>query len=179
MASPGDYGLYIPTNFIWDVHALKDMDVTSPQFKELLVRLYQNLNNMALALNVKDSAYYNTQEFVNGQMWFPNPAYTSSSPVTPAFRNVYRQVINFGALPDTAVKSVPHNIPINASYSFTRIYGAATDPINLLYIPLPYVKVGFDGVQLDVDATNVNISTTTNLYIGYTISYIVLEYIKN
>lgn len=181
MASPGDYGLYINTSFVWDVHALADMDVNSPQFKELLIRLYQNLNNMALALNVKDSAYYNTQEFVNGQMFFPNPLNNSSTASTAAFRNVYRQVVNFGALPSNGTPiSVAHHIPINAAYTFTRIYATASDTTNLKYLPVPYSS-GVDiahNISLDVTSTNVIITSGGHDYSSYNVCYVVLEYLK-
>ena len=51
-----DPGLYIPTTSVWDVSEIYSTDVTKPEFKELLVRMYQNLNNMAMATNNKDSS---------------------------------------------------------------------------------------------------------------------------
>ena len=47
MSQPQQHGAYAPTTFIWDVEQLQHIEVTSPEFKELLVRLYQNLNLMA------------------------------------------------------------------------------------------------------------------------------------
>lgn len=172
-------GAFIPTNWIWDVQQLYQVEVTSPEFKELLVRLYQNINNMALVLNIKDSGYYNTSQFINGQLYFPNPALNSSTAQTPEFRQVYRTVVNFGALPNTATKTSPHGITCNAQTSFTRIYGCASDPVGLTYIPLPYASAtAADNIELFVDATNVNVITSAN-YSAYTITYIVLEYLQN
>jgi hypothetical protein len=37
-----DYGMFIPTTQVWDVSEIYSTEVTSPAFKELLVRLYQN-----------------------------------------------------------------------------------------------------------------------------------------
>lgn len=179
MANPQEYGLYVNSTYIFDVQQIQQADVNSAEFKELLVRLYQNINSMCIALNLKDSGYYNTQEFVNGQMWFPNPAYNSSTPVYPAFRQVYRTVVDFGFLPDTGTATVPHYIPINEAYSFTRIYATASDPVALTYIPIPYASAsGIDDLQIDVDATNVIITTASNRT-NYTICYVILEYIKN
>lgn len=167
-------GLFVPNNFIWDVQRLNDMNVNSQDFKELLVRLYQNINSMCLALNLKDSAYYVTQEFLNSQSFFPNP-----SDVTNQFRQAFRTVVNFGTLPNNGTISVAHNIDFTTSFSATRIYGAATNPIGLVYIPLPYVtSTGTGGIQLEITATDVVITTTGN-YSAYTISYIVIEYLKN
>jgi hypothetical protein len=171
-------GLYIPTTNIWDVSQLYSTEVTDPAFKELLVRLYQNVNNIALALNLKDSAYYDQTEFVNGQMFFPNPANSSQTVAAPAYRNVYRMVINFGALPNAGAKSVAHNIPITAAYTFTRIYATASDTTGLTYIPIPYASPTLvNNIQLDVTATNVTITTGSNRT-NYNVCYVVLEYLK-
>ena len=51
-------GAFVPTTFILDVAKIQEVNVNSEEFKELLVRLYQNLNRMSLVLNVKESAYY-------------------------------------------------------------------------------------------------------------------------
>lgn len=171
-------GAFIPTNWIWDVQQLYQVEVNSPEFRELLVRLYQNINQMALVLNIKDSAYYNTSQFINGQLFFPNPALNSSTAQTPEFRQVYRLVVNFGALPNTATKTVAHKITCTQKTSFTRIYGCATDPVGLTYIPLPYASAtAANNIELFVDSTNVNVITSAD-YSAYTITYIILEYLQ-
>lgn len=167
-------GLFVPNNFIWDINLLHDIPLDSPQFKELLIRLYQNINSMCLALNLKDSAYYVEQEFLNGQVFFANPSDTNMQQ-----RQAFRMTIDFGALPNTTTKSVAHGIDITDTYSFTRIYGAASDQVNLTYIPLPYASAtGTDNIQVDVDATNVTITTAAD-YSLYTTTYVILEYLKN
>lgn len=170
-------GLFVNTTFTLDVAELQRIEVTSPEFKELLVRLYENLNSMVLALNIKDSAYYNTSEFVNGQLLFPNPANNSTTASAPDFRQIYRKVINFGALPNTATKSVAHGITMSAATTFTRIYAAASDTTGMTYIPIPYASVAGTNVELSVDATNVNITTGANLT-NYNICYVILEYVQ-
>jgi hypothetical protein len=172
------YGSFIPTTNIWDVGQLYQTDVNSQEFKELLVRLYQNVNNIALALNLKDTGYYIRQEFVNGQQYFPNPANNSSTATAASMRQVFRTTVNFGALPNNATKSVAHNIPITAGFSFTRIYATASDTTGLTYIPIPFVDTAGNNIELYVDATNVNIITTSNRT-NYNICYVVIEYIKN
>lgn len=178
MANPQNYGLYIRTTDVWDTNQLEDINVNSDDFKELLVRMYQNLNNMAVAVNLKDSAFYNnTQEFVTGGQFFANPALSSASMQSPALRPVFRTVVNFGALPAAGTKSVAHNIAPTASYTFTRIYGCATNP-STSYIPLPYASPTLaNNIELNADATFVNITVGVDRS-AYTITYIVLEYIK-
>lgn len=165
-------GAFVPTTNMWDVSALKEIDVTSPQFKELMIRLYQNINNIALILNIKDSGYYALQEFVNGQAFFPNPSLTSTTPQTPTFRQVYRMVINFGTMPNSATKSVAHNLTITNAFTFTRIYGCCSDVIGKSYVAIPN-----SDIYIDVDATNVNITTTSD-YSSYMVTYVILEYLK-
>lgn len=166
-------GFFVPTTNVWDVTELQDIDVTSPQFKELLVRLYQNINNISISLNAKDTGYYIDQEFVNGQNFF-NPLSTNPLDVRTAFR----KLIDFGALPNAGTKTVPHGITVDSNLTWTRIYGTATDPIALLGIPLPYASATGQDIELSVDAVNVIVTTTSNRT-GFTRCYIVLEYLKN
>lgn len=179
MANPQEFGAFVPSTYIWDVQQLKDIDVTSPDFKELLIRLYQNINAVTIALNLKDTGYYYNSEFVCGQQYFPDPTLTSGSARNPEPRQIYRLVVNFGALPNTATKSVAHNLTINTSWNFTRIYGTASDTTGLTYIPLPYATTAAVGnnIELNVDATNVNITTESNMT-NYNQCYVVLEYFK-
>lgn len=172
-------GSFVPTSYVWDIARLYEIEVTSPEFKELLVRLYQNLNLMALILNTKDSAYYNTSEFINGQLFFPNPANNSSTATAPDFRQVYRTVVNFGPLPNTGTTSVPHNITITPKTTFTRIYGATSNPTQNLYLPLPYAaQPAAENIELYVDLTNVNIVTGADETL-FTTTYVILEYLQS
>lgn len=178
MANPTLSGAFVPTTNIWDVSQLYDVDVNTPQFKELLVRLYQNVNNIALVLNIKDSGYYVTSEFVNGQSFFPNPANNSTTATAPTLRQVFRTVVNFGALPNATTKSVPHHIPVTAGFTFTRIYGAASDTTGGNYIPIPYATPVSNDIALDVNTTDVTI-TTADDRTNFTVCYVILEYIKS
>lgn len=138
----------------------------------------QVVNQLSLVLNTKDSGYYALTEFINGQIWFPDPTLKSTSAQQPTLRQVYRLVLNCGALKNTDTTVVAHGLTITAGYTFTRIYGAASDP-STTFIPLPYASpVAAENIALFVDATNVNI-TTGNDRTGFTTSYVVIEYIKS
>lgn len=178
MATPTQYGAFIPTNFNFDAQQLAQISNIDPMLKELLVKLYQNVNQIALVLNIADKGIYPLSEFVNGQIWFPNPSNTSSTTITAVNRQVFRTVINFGALPNIGTKSVPHNINPNSAFTFTRIYGCSTQP-NTSYIPLPYSSAAdvAHNIELNADATDVNVITGADYHL-YTITYIILEYIK-
>ena len=171
-------GAFVPLTDIFDSQAIQELDVNSDEFKEFLVHLRQRTNNIAMVLNIKDSGYYPRTEFVNGQVYFPNPALDSTTSQSPVFRQVFRKVINFGALPNTGSTSVAHGLTITSGFTFTRIYGTATDP-STNFIPIPYAHpTAANNISLDVDTTNAIITTGSDRT-GYTTTYVVIEYIKS
>jgi hypothetical protein len=172
-----EVGLFVPTTNVWDVGQVYQANIDNPQLVELLVRLYQNINNVAIALNLKDSGIYYLQEFINGQIFFPNPANSSATQVNPSQRQVYRLVINFGALPNTAAKSVAHGIVVSVDTTFTRIYATASDTAGFNYIPIPYVDPAGNNIAISVDATNVTITTSSDRT-NFNICYVILEYLQ-
>ncbi len=170
-----NFGLFIPTTTIFDVDRLQEIDVQSDEFKELLIRLYQTVNNSALATNLKDTGYYLVQEFVTGAVYF------NTNNDFNRLRPVYRMVVDFGALPAAGTKSVAHNIPaVTSTFSWVKIYGTATNPTAVTGIPIPFSSstAVASNLQITVDATNVNITTGGTNYSAYTRTFVVLEYIK-
>jgi len=126
------------------------------------------------SLNRKEFAQYSTTQIVNAQTWF-TPGNANQE------RYVYRKVIDFGSLPNAATKSIAHGITTNQNTVFTRIYATATDPGATTItsaIPIPYVDPSAiaNCIQIDIDATNINITTAID-YTTYTNCYVVLEYI--
>ena len=174
------YGAYVATTNIWDPQNIYASNL-SDEMKEILVRMYQNLNLMANVLNVKETGQY-TNEFamVTSQQWFPNPLLNSNSTTTPAQRNVYRTTINFGPLPAAAgTKSVPHNITTTIATTFTHIYATASDTTGFKYIPIPYASsVLIANIEIAIDSTNVNITVGQNRS-NFNICYVILEYIQS
>lgn len=176
--SQANFGSFVPTTNIWDIQQLQQLNI-DPQLKELLVRLYQNINTISLSLNTRDAGYYVEQEFLNGQVFFPNPSLSSTTPQAPTMRQVFRKVINFGALPNATTATVAHGIEIQDFYSFTRIYGTASDTTAMTYIPIPYSSAGavISNIEISVDQNDVTISTSDD-YSSYNVCYVILEYIK-
>jgi hypothetical protein len=180
MAIQDQTGAFIPTTNVWDTENehIKDMDVTKPEFRELLVRLFQDLNRMALAVNNRDAGTYNVLPFVNGQTWFPKPGINPATQNTSQnVRPVYRKVINFGPLPAAGNTPIAHGITCTTATTFTRIYGVATKPtVPFSYIPIPYIDPAGANISLFVDNTNVNITVASDRS-AYTICYVILEYL--
>lgn len=172
-------GAFVATTNVWDVQQLYSVDINSTEFKELLVRLYQNINNIALSINIKDSGYYSTEEFLNGQLFFPNPYQLLDPLENPEYRQVFRMTVNFGTLPNAGTISVPHGIIVTSGFTFTRIYGSATNSAVNSFIPLPYSSSTLNkNIELNADNINVNITTAID-YSSYINTYVVLEYLKN
>jgi hypothetical protein len=171
-------GMFVPTTPVFDVQSLQGKDLSSSEFIQFMVALTQRINLISIQLNAKDIGLYQLTEILNGQQFFPNPALSSTTAQSPTQRPVLRTVVNFGALPNAATKSVPHGITFDATTSFTRIYGTATFP-STSAIPIPYsstVNIN-QNISIVIDATNVNITTAMD-YTNFTICYVILEYIK-
>lgn len=163
-------GSYVPTTNVWDVGRLYDVEVSSPEFKELLVRLYQNVNNIALVLNTKCTGYYINEQFVSGKMFF-NPA--SNDPLK--LRQGFIKTINTGAL-GAGVTSIDHGIAVTGMLKWMFISGAATDSATLVGYPLPFSSVAGNDIEVSVTATQVLINNNSG--VTFTDSQVTLEYCK-
>jgi len=168
---PGNPNNFIPESYIFP----------TDNFEEYDVKLRQYLNNIAAAVNTKDSGLYTDEEVITGQQFLPT--FSTSTSTNLNYRNVSRKVIDFGALPDGTTKNVPHGISTTQDFSIVRLYATATQPgISTLQsaIPLPFIDSSppSDHVQLMMDATNISIITRTSNYILYTRCFVVVEYIK-
>lgn len=172
-----ELGAFLPSTQMWDISEIQDSKIKNEALKEILVRMYQNLNRMSLAVNVKDSAYYDTREFVTGQQFFPLPGLNSAGTRVADFRQTFRKVINFGTLPNAGTTNVAHGINVDANTIFTRIYGVATYQGGPSFLPLPYASpTDADNIELSVDGTNVIIITGSDRT-DYTVCYIILEWL--
>lgn len=177
-------GLFIDTTQIWDEYlqaAQGDIDS-----RELFLRLYQNINKIAIALNLKDSGLYSQTEFVNGQQWCPINEITNfvgtvgsaSNQLNAEPRQVYRKIVFCGALLNAAAKTIAHGIEVTDTTKFVRIYGAANTintAVNKLYKPIPCT--GVNPIDLLVNQTSIILTTTTNLT-AFNEVWVVLEYLK-
>lgn len=172
-------GTQLPTTYVWDVGQIQNLNISS-DFKELLIRLYQNLNTMANVINTKESGYYlTTGQFYNGQSWYPNSNMGTSTPyraIEP--RTGTRAVTIDIALPNTATVSVPHNITCTTQTRIFVKYAIAYDNTGTSWLPLPYASsVAANVIELNIDNTNINITTNSNRT-AYT-AIVVLDYIQN
>lgn len=134
--------------------------------KELRFDINDLYQTIASAVNNKVGGLYVPQEKINSQQYF-------KSGNVQQYRNIYRMVVDFGALPNAGTLSKPHNISgWNSSYRLTSCYGGATSSGTLEAVPLPN-----EGIFLKINSTNVIITTTAD-YSMYTACTIVIEYAK-
>ena len=166
-------GVFVEETNVWD--QIAGLDPEKPEdLKLLITRLYQNINLISIALNLKDTGIYdNAQEFVTGMNYFPDPNLNSGTPSVANLRPVYRTTVIMGALQGIGVPTAAnHNIDPNSSFILTQAYGAATDPIGLNYTPIPN-----NDIHVDITSTQVIITPTAN-YSAFTTCYFVVEYLK-
>lgn len=161
--SPQNTGLFLATTNVWNAQNINTIDVKGSNFGKdfqgLTVDLYQNINNIVVALNKKDTATYDVNTILTGAQWFnPNPNKISQP------RWEYRKVVNFGAL-GVATKSVAHGIDwgngATTTLQVVDIWAVATKKTTAFSaLPIPYassVDVAHN-IELFMDATNVTIS---------------------
>lgn len=164
-------GSFVPTTNVWDVQEIFALEGASEQLKELLVRLYQNLNTMSIVLNTKNSAYYVNDQFVTSALY-----YNANSSNIMDLRPGFRKVVNTGALA-AGVTTVAHNLPWVAGWQFFSIAGAATDSGSLTAVSLPYAgTAGTDNITVLVNATDIVI--TNNSGLTFDTSAVILEYVQ-
>ena len=112
--------------------------------------------------NPSPAASYSTDEQLTGGTWIDG-------------KPIYRKVIDFGALPNSTLKQVPHGISnIDAIVSFNGVTFAK----NKTATPIPYVYTdSINTVSLFLEGTNVCIQTFGDKT-SYINTYVTLEYTK-
>lgn len=175
-------GYFVPTTQSYNFSDIKEMGVGSDRFIEFLVKLCQQTNLISEQLNSKASGLYNTQEFVTGETFFPNPSLTSGSSTFLSSRPVFRKVLNMlptGTLPNAGTLSVAHGLTFTSGTTGVKLYGAATNTAGTSIIPLPYASpTAGNNIELNADATNVNIITGSDRT-AYTKCVVIIEFLKN
>lgn len=147
-----------------------DFDVPGnyDKFSEIFEREYKKLIDV---VNTKEGGLYLPYESATFQKY-----YSETDPLSTI--NVYRKVISFGSLPNSGTKSVPHNIDFTSVCRLTRMYGAATDPSTMSYLPLPYSSpTGSENIKLEADSELITIETAMD-YSAYVNVTVVIEYLK-
>lgn len=188
------FGMFLPTTYEYDVTDLGNINLDSDEFKELIVRLYQSINNIILTLNLKHTGYYTLTEFVNGKLWYPDPT-ASPTQNNLDFRQVESIVVPIGPLTNNSTKSVVTTVIVSSTSPSTFrvkniqcVANKLTLPFS--YVPIPYVSTAGtpESIELYLDTVvvagirylRVNVSTisvATNWTL-YTDVDVYIEYIR-
>lgn len=146
------------------------------QARPMLVELLKKITN---ALNVREIGWYLDEEILTGKAFIPGIDNLINGSTSQVFRQVFRKVIDFGALPNAGTKSIPHGIVFDNNFTLTYLGAYATDPINFVAVPIPYVDPGTlaNSIALTMDSTNINITTVIN-YSSFTRCFITVEYMQ-
>jgi len=137
--------------------------------ERFISEIYQKINEIINTLNNKDSLIFSNEAFYTSGKWYIN-----EDPASPA--QLVRKVISFGALPNTGLKSVAHELndanPIDANWIIIPIAGRSFNPTAGTTISV------FDpNILMTIDYVNVNITTAIDLS-AFTTTEIILLYIQ-
>lgn len=141
--------------------------------KPFIVEQFKRISN---SVNFKESGFFIDEEVLSGKAFIP---VTTTGYTSQTFRQVLRKVIDFGALPNASTKNVPHNINFDSNFTLIDLYACATDPVSFVGIPIPYADTVAlaNQVEIDIDATNINITTGIDRT-NFTRCYVVIEYLQ-
>lgn len=166
------FGSYIPTTSVWDISTEIQSINADPQLKELLLRLYQNLNLMALVINTKATGMYPLQEFVTGAQYFSRQTPPSADNQPGEFRFTY-----YAPSLAAGATSIPLPFTVIDGYLFKLISGAATNTTTGNHYPLPFAGAAGNNIELRVTNTTIEINNASGQV--FTGLMIVLEYVKS
>lgn len=163
-------GPFLPTTSLFNLSPITQSNL-SDELQQLLIQMYQQVNNHALVINQKTHGILSIEAYANGVEVYPAVA-------GGEFRGVAFTAVDFGALPNAVIKSVPHGITFNADTRIIRVTCWSNDPTTQQSIPIPYVDVQTAGafdIELYINNTNVNIIPAGNAT-AFTDTFVFIEY---
>lgn len=153
-------------------------DTVPEDWQEARPFLVEVLKKISNAVNLREIGWMLDEEILSGKAFIP-VALPAGDATPQQFRQMLRKVIDMGPLPNNSNKTVDHGILVDFNFTLIQIYGAATDPNNLISIPLPFVELPNvnDSIKLYMDATRVVVTTTSNRG-NFTRCFVTIEYIQ-
>ena len=139
-------------------------------WEEARSALIERSKKLATAINIRTVGWYIDREILTGSKFIP------TADDTQEFRDIFRKTFDIGTLPNNGIKNVAHEISeIPENFRLLAMWGAATNTTTGASLPLPYVSIVGNHIDLKMDATNIIITTNSN-YSSYNESMIVIEY---
>ena len=150
-------------------------DAVPEKWEDARPMIVEQFKKISTAVNSREIGFFLDEELLSGKAFIPGTGLSGSN---QQFRTILRKVIDFGALPNTATKSVAHGINFDSNFSLIELWASATDPVGLTAIPIPFDSAGASaGIRITMDATNINITTQTNRS-AFTRCFVIVEYIQ-
>lgn len=151
---------------------------TPPEsWEEGRIFFVEQMRILATAINMREIGFFIDLEVIAGKNFIPGAAIVQEGGTTQQFRTVLRKVIDFGALPNTGTKSVAHGITFDYNFTLIQLWASSTDPVAFVAIPIPFASATGGHVEINMNATNINITTTSNRT-SFTRTFVVVEYIQ-
>lgn len=88
---------------------------------------------------------------------------------------IYRKVVHFGTLPNTGRKTAAHGIQDIGTV--IRLSGMAQSTVNTASLPLPYVSMNPNSVNMSINRANISVETISDMT-KYINAIVLVEYTK-
>jgi hypothetical protein len=152
------------SNFVDYFARSRNIPIEWEQAQLLLNEYLLELSNF---VNAKSIGIYSSQETPSGkQLQLTGTPY-----------DLLRKTIDFGALPNAGSKPIAHGITVDSGFRLFNLYLAANNLVGTSYFCLQYFSIAAADITLEMDATNV-IVTTASDYSAYTDCYVIIEYAR-
>lgn len=154
-------------------------DAIPDKWEDARAFVVEQLKRLANGVNIREIGWFLDQELLSGKAFIPGSNDQTDGGTSQQYRSVLRKVIDFGSLPNSTTKSEPHEIFVDANFSLVFMGAYATDPSGFTALPIPYADPNTlaNAIELNMDDTNVNITTGSNRS-NYTRCFITIEYIQ-
>jgi len=153
-------------------------DVVPERWEDARPFIVEQLKRIANAVNLREIGWFLDEELLSGKAFIPGVNDVADGGTSQQYRSVLRKVINFGSLPNAALKTVPHGITVDNNFTLVFMGAYATDPVNFIGIPLPFASPTLNqNILLNMDVNNVRIQTSLN-YSQFTRCYVIIEYLQ-
>ena len=118
------------------------------EWEDARVYLYEFLRQVNNQINIRTVGFHLEQPILTGNLF-------TASATSVERRNVFRTLIDTGALPNAGTTTTAHGITFDANFTLVDLWLAATDPVNFLAFGLSYWSVAAADITLNMDATNI------------------------
>jgi hypothetical protein len=154
-------------------------DAVPERWEEARPFIVEQLKKISNAVNIREIGWFLDEELLSGKAFIPGLNNASDGGTSQQYRQILRKVIDFGPLPNNTFKAVPHGIAVDSNFTLIQMWAAATDPTNLVALPIPFAAVPSANtpIQMFMNNTNIFITTSDNRS-TYTRCFVFIEYIQ-